>query len=357
MSRNAKATYAKIFDRLTAYVADHDLTMPSGQRRIFLEEDAYTILLDTKRIEYLRIGRRQAAALLQTTSGRVLAISGFDAQKMRTSPSIREMDWSPGIAVAAIADLEVEPKATPLEVVNIVAAGSADDSHYQGHDLGDVQPLFPPLRLMEIDSEIEGTENFAANLLTFCAAEGADGNGWINKALADELVGLAEQHIAGLPYEFLVRATLDLDPKNLFLALYRCLEATYAFTRASELAEKLGINDRSWFDVAKALGESLSWYPRHDQSLAAILDLPAVSRADLDELAASLGKEPGGDGVATRVASGVRELRNSLVHYGPTTRPVTVPDDDWNRLCAPLARVVGQVFSHTYGGQGTTVMP
>jgi hypothetical protein len=255
--------------------------------------------------------------------------------------------------VALLADLGVEPTASPSAVLDVVGAGSKAEPSYPGHDLHLVQGLFPRLRVMEVDAAVAGAPHFAANLLAVCAAESVEGNGWINQALADELSRLAEQRIPGLPYEFLVRATLDLDPKNLFLALYRCLEATYAYTRASELSVKLGITDKSWFDVAKILGESLSWYPRHDQSLSAVLALPAVSAGDLDAIALSLGTDQSGDAVATRVASGVRGLRNSLVHYGPTTRPASVPNDDWNGLCAPLARVVGSVFAHAYGGVGT----
>lgn len=135
--------------------------------------------------------------------------------------------------------------------------------------------------------------------------------------------------------------------------MYRCLEATYAFTRASELAVNLGVTDRSWFEIAKALGESLNWYPRHDQSLASVMSLTAVDPDDIRALAVSLGKNPDGTDVAAHVATGMRELRNSLVHYGPTTRAVAVPDGDWNRLCTPLARIVGSVFAHTYGGGGT----
>lgn len=319
---------------------------------MFLVETDYNLLVDSKRIAHFPIGRHQAAALLETPNGNVLATAGFEAEAVLSSSYIRELEIPPGIAVAAIADLEVEPTGLPLAVLDVVAAGQLGDSEYKGHDLPTVQALFPRLRAFEIDAEVAGADKFDANLLTICAAEGVGGNGWIAKPLADELVGLAEQRIAGFPYEFLVMAALELDPRNLFLALYRCLEATYAFNRASELAMNLGVTDRPWFDVAKALGESLSWYPRHDQSLVAVLSLPAVDPDDIRALAVSLGKDPNGTEVAARVTAGIRDLRNSLVHYGPTTRTVSVPDGDWNRLCTPLARVVGSVFAHTYGYVG-----
>ncbi|MDT5119201.1 MAG: hypothetical protein QOE30_4940, partial [Mycobacterium sp.] len=226
MPRNAKDTNATIFGRLTGYAADHDVPIPAGERRIFLEASDYEVLVGSKRLQHFPIARHQAAALLQTASGDVLAISGFDVEDIRVSSHIREIEISPGIAVAALADLEIAPTASPSVVRNVVAAASAGDAEYDGHDVDKIQALFPRIRVLEIDAEVGGVENFTSNLLTVCAAECASGNGWINKHLADELFQLAEQRIAGLPYEFLVMATLGLDPKNLFLALYRCLEAT-----------------------------------------------------------------------------------------------------------------------------------
>lgn len=348
MSRNANQTHAAIFERLIAYAADRGVAVPAGDRRVYLEEDNFKLLVSSKRVSHFNLGRHQTAALLQTHSGELLALSGFYAEIVETTASIREAEVLPGVAVALLADLEVEPTGTPHEVLDVVGAGSMADSNYRGHDLDLVQSLFPPLRVMEVDASVAGIENFAANLLTVCAAESVDGNGWINQTLADEIVSLGDQRIIGFPYQFLVRAVLDLDPTNLFLALYRCLEATYAYTRASELARTLGVSDRSWVEVAKALGESLSWYPRHHQSLSGVLGLPPVSRPDLDALALALGQDLTGDEITARVASGVRDLRNSLVHYGPTTQHIPVPND-WNRVCIPLARIVGSVFSHAYG--------
>jgi hypothetical protein len=357
VARSAGDTNAAIFDRLSAYAADHDVVVPAGERRVYLGEADYDVLVDARRIAHFPIGRHQAAVLLETSNGNVLATAGFEAEAIQLSSYVRELNLPPGIAVAALADLEIEPTGGPLAVLDVVAAGRAGDAAYEGHDLVKVQALFPRLRVFEIDVEVAGVDKFDANLLTICAAEGVGGNGWIAKPLADELVRLAEQRIAGFPYEFLVMAALELDPRNLFLALYRCLEATYAFTRASELAVSLAVKDRSWIEIAKALGESLSWYPRHDQSLAAVLSLPAVNSDDLRALAVSLGKDADGTDVAARVSAGIRELRNSLVHYGPTTREVAIPDGDWNGLCTPLARVVGSVFAHTYAYVGADSSP
>lgn len=348
MSRNANDANAAIFERLIGYAADRGVAISAGERRILLNESEYDVLVTSKPAAHLSLGRHQAAALLQTPSGELLALAGFAADAI-DSTNLRESEVSPGIAVALLHDLKVSPTAGPATILNVVGSGSKSDPSYPGHDLRLVQELFPRLRVLDVDPTVAGESRFAANLLTVCAVESAEGNGWINEGLAKEIVCLGEQRIPGFPYEFLVRAVLDLDPTNLFLALYRCLEATYAFTRASELATKLGLADKSWIDVAKALGESLNWYPRHDQSLAALLSLSPVNSADIDALAAALGKVQGGDEAASRVATGVRELRNSLVHFGPTTRHAAVPNDDWNEVCIALSKVVGSVFSHAYG--------
>lgn len=347
MSRSAKETAAAIFEQLARYASDGGSPVPDGERFIFLGEAEYDLLVDSRRRGHLRFGRHQAAALIESTGGELLALAGFDAEDLSQSSHIREVEIQPGLAVAMIADLEVDPSASPVSVLDVVAAGSKSDKAYSGHELDRVLALFPQLRLLEIDSEVAGVANFQANVLVTCANQGAHGNGWIDTPLAQELSLLAEQRIAGIPYEFLVRAVLDFNPTSLFLALYRCLEATYAYTKASELARSLGVR-KSWVEVARALGDTLSWYPRHDHALADVLAMPTVDDQDLGALALLLGRHQGADALSTRVAAGVRELRNSLVHYGPTTRQVSILNDDWNGLCIPLARVVGSVFAHAY---------
>ncbi|MFQ2875296.1 hypothetical protein ACLILY_08105 [Mycobacterium sp. MS3] len=346
VSRSAKDTAATIFGKLGKYAADRGTSVPDGERYIFLDETEYDVLVASRRVAHLKFGRAQAAALIKAPAGEVLALAGFDAEGLARAERIREVDLSPGLVVAMLADLEVDPSVSPALVLNVVAAGSKDDAEYQGHDVADVMKLYPPLRMLEIDDDVAGTPNFHANVLAVCAKQGAHGNGWIEPDLAEELALLAEQRVAGLPYEFLTRAVLDLNPSNLFLALYRCLEATYAYAKATELASTLGI-DGSWVDVARALGDTLSWYPRHDQSLAAVLAMPTVDATDLEALALAFGHDADSDTASIRVAMGLRELRNSLVHYGPTTRQVAIPSD-WNGLCAPLARVVASVFAHAY---------
>jgi hypothetical protein len=49
VSRSANETNAAIFDRLISFAADHDVAIPAGDRRIFLEEDEYNLLVASKR--------------------------------------------------------------------------------------------------------------------------------------------------------------------------------------------------------------------------------------------------------------------------------------------------------------------
>ncbi|VTS49449.1 Uncharacterised protein [Gordonia terrae] len=349
MSRNAKDTAATIFDRLVRYAADRGVQIPLGERYIFLDEAEYDILVRTKRLAHVKFGRNQAAALIKSQNTVVLAIAGFEAEAVVSTSQTREVEMTAGLAVAMLADLEVNPSASPASVLDVAGAGSAADGGYQGHDLDLVLGLYPDMQALEIDDLAAGWTDLDANLLPTCARQGAHGNGWVNSELAGELAMLGEQRIAGIPYEFLTRAVLDLNPTSLFLSLYRCLEATYAYTKASELATTLGIS-KPWIEIAEALGNTLSWYPRHDQGLAAVLAMPTVGSDELEALAVALGRDEGADALSTRVAAGVRELRNSLVHYGPTTRQVAILNDDWNALCIPLARVVGSVFAHAYAG-------
>ncbi|MBO1766113.1 hypothetical protein [Allobranchiibius sp. GilTou38] len=202
MSRTAKEANAKIFTRLSAYAANHDVLIPTGERRVFLAEHDYGLLIDSRLIAHFPIGRNQAAILLETSERNILAVAGFEAEAVRPSVYISELEISPGIAVAALADLAVDPTGSPLAVLDVVAAGKVGDIDYEGHDLLRVQTLFPRLRAFEIDAEAGGSDKFFANLLTICAAESVGGNGWITPSLAEELVWLAEQRISGFHMNF-----------------------------------------------------------------------------------------------------------------------------------------------------------
>src|SRR5437868_13171482 len=54
----------------------------------------------------------------------------------------------------------------------------------------------------------------------------------------------------------LCRSLFDADPAALFLALYRCLEALYAYSASTKLIGEFGL-DRSWTEVAVALEKQL----------------------------------------------------------------------------------------------------
>jgi len=349
VARNSNAVQREIFERLATWAAERDFSSPPGSRRIFLSEDEYDIFVQTAPLGSVRFGRAQAAALIGLGDARYVAAGGFAVEFSKSLDGLDELEASAGFQVAMIADLSLEPSANASAVYDVVASAASGVDGYEGHDLELVARLLPPMRLFKMQDPCDAEGSFLAHVVAICVEDALSGNGWIDESLADSLRDLAARRIQHFPYEALARAALDLSPASLYLALYKCLEATYAFVKASALKDELDI-EGGWIRVAKALGETLSWYPRHDQSLSNLLARPEVSQQDLHELAVALDVETGDDQVVNRVSNAVRELRNGLVHYGPTTKKFEVPGDDWNSVCTPLARIVGSVFSHAYGG-------
>lgn len=152
--------------------------------------------------------------------------------------------------------------------------------------------------------------------------------------------------VPSLPYRELARAVLDLDPRNLYMALYRCVEATYAYEKATKLANALSLT-LAWDEVAAALDSEMGWHPPEAQSLNVALE--RANERDLEDICACLGVEIGND---LRVSAGraIYRLRNSIVHYRPTYDSLEIESVDWNRLCNSMVTIALHVFHDAYGG-------
>lgn len=128
------------------------------------------------------------------------------------------------------------------------------------------------------------------------------------------------------------------------MALYRCIEATYAYESSRRLVERLALGV-SWQDMAAALESEVGWHPQEASSLNLVLQY--ALEQDLVDICSCLGVDAGTD---VRVAAGraIYSLRNGIVHFRPGAQEVAVENTDWNLLCRLLIRVIFSVFTHVY---------
>jgi hypothetical protein len=178
-----------------------------------------------------------------------------------------------------------------------------------------------------------------------CADECQKSGSWIDAELAEVIVALADVGIPFLPYEALCRSMFDFDPRSLFMALYRCIEATYAYESCRKLVNKLSLGT-AWHELAAALESEVGWHPREAASLNLVLKY--AHEGDLADICALL-KLDAGDNLADSAGRAIYRMRNSFVHFRPGNKPPSDLDSmDWNRLCKLIAQIVFSVFSRAY---------
>jgi hypothetical protein len=157
-------------------------------------------------------------------------------------------------------------------------------------------------------------------------------------------MALAALSAPSFPYDFVSRAAFDSDPRAMYMALYRCIEATYALSKSTALADKLDL-DLHWSEMAIKLETVLKWRPRERESLEAVLAL--ASEQDLERIVLAFGKKPGSN-LATLAADQIYALRNEIVHYGAGRKSVEIASYDWNVVCGALIGIVYDVFNNAF---------
>lgn len=290
----------------------------------------------------VEFGLHRALLQMEMRDTTYVALVGFDFDPHPIDAV--EVQVNPGALVAILTELNVAPKATPVVIRNVVEAGDNSDPDYPGHDAPQIASLFPDVRLFQLREPMDADTAWRT-FLVICTNECALGGSWIFDDLALELRALSDVGVSSLPYEALCRSMFDLDPRGLFMSLYRCIEATYAFESSRKLVKSLGLSI-SWQEVAIALEREMSWHPREANSLNLILTY--AEQRDLQQLCACLNHDVGNDLVAS-ASKAIYGLRNRIVHYRPGHDVVDVDSVDWNTLCILLVRIVFTVFLTAYG--------
>jgi hypothetical protein len=348
MTRNMIEANRRIFRALDDYCsARGDPIENAGSPRWIAtkeEEEDRIFLRKADLSAQLSFTSRRAMARFDRLPKSYFCAVGFE--NMQDVSGLAEQNLSGGMLTAVLSELRTQPRASTAEIRDVVAAWDNTTPGYPGHDAGLVVSLFPKIRFFSA-SDV-ATEETWRIFFMLCLAECRNGETWINDGLVSTLQVIAELEPADLPYRTLCRSIFDADPAAMFLALYRCLEALYAFSGARDLIAALDLN-RPWPQVAVALEDHLGWYPREQDSLTNLLELGI--RADHELVFEALGESPP-ESAAGRLPAAVSrriyKLRNELVHFRPAQHQMDHSGIDWNRLCEAAAGLVCFVYAEVF---------
>lgn len=347
MVRNMIAANKTLFGRLTDFAAQRDYPVPdpSAARWVHANPAADEVLKVAVLRSSMSFGRFRHLAWLEVNEQHFVATIGFDYEV--DDPGFELLEDIQGYDVCLLTELPVSPSVSAAEVYNVVAANSRDsDSEYHGHDNTQIMNLFPLIRVF-VSAEPITEELIWPIFLSISSEESRTGGSWIESELADCLSALAEANVDLLPYKELCRSTLDLDPRSLFMSLYRCVEATYAHDKATQLKKDLSI-EHEWHKIAEVLENAMSWRPLEASSLNVVLAF--AKEDDLREVCECLNVALQDDTkLPSAAGKAIYQLRNRIVHYRPALAPVDSAEIDWNRLCIALVSVAHEVFYTAYG--------
>lgn len=346
MSRDMRAANRGIFAALEAYCARREEPIPSAGKRRYVSFDGDEHEKDL--LKHLSVGLKvvfgtqRFLAHFRHQKASYIALVGFDFEPRQQAVS--SIDVSPGMAVCVLSELAPQPIATPAVIRNVVEVGSMDEGPgYAGHRVESIQSLFPSLQAMTCIDDLDN-EALWRLFLMICVDECERGGSWVEEPLSQSLITLGRLELPLMPYSAICRSIFDLDPRSLFMALYRCIEATYAAESSKRLVERLGL-ELPWQSIAEALERELGWRPQEASSLNLVLG--QALRQDLIDICECLNVVAGDD-VSTSAGRAIYALRNSIVHFRPGTNEVAMHEIDWNRLCQLMVNVVVDVFTHAY---------
>ena len=342
-----KEANSTLFQRLVRFADEREHSIPSPQapRWVHANADADEVLKRTKVHRSMSFGRFRHLAWLEFNEGHYIASVGFEHEIQ--DPSLAPLDDIQGFDVCLLSELVISPSVSGIMVYDVVAVDNLDDDPtYGGHDNAKIMELFPPIRVFQSTDPVSDDVVWSL-FLNFSAEESRHGGSWIENSLADALTDLAHSNIESLPYNELCRSTLDLDPRSLYMSLYRCIEATYAHDKASKLKIALAV-ESSWQEIAAALENEMSWRPLEESSLKVVLS--HAREEDLREACDCLGVNLMADtSLPSAAGKAIYQLRNRIVHYRPAHEPINFDAIDWNRLCNALVSIASDVFHSAYG--------
>ncbi len=342
MTRNMIEANAGLFRNLTDYCANRGAPIPTAAeaRWIKSDESDKRYLQRATLVESLSFGRRKFLVHVVQGEEDWLAAVGFESEL--DLAELEYIEVNDGLAVCLAFELSPLPVANPVEIREAVEFSSQADPEYCGHEWASVAALLPRIQLTRCRDSMD-EETIWVTFFSICLDECQFGESWIGDTLASEVLRLTDVRRDSFPFHSICQSLLDFDPRSLFMALYRCIESTYAYENCTRIVDRLQLSI-SWMELAETLQAEASWRPMEAESLIAML-----YHADPVDLA-SMGRCLGVQVSAQSVGNAIYRLRNSIVHFRPGMPAASHrTPEEWNELCASLARIARSVYAKAYG--------
>jgi len=341
-NRNRTAMSETLFGLLIGRVAESDVSVPKTKRWVRRLNDDDAEMMTKAECTKLVLSRQQKTILISFQSKLYFGVVGFAACDVLPE-GLNVIDLTPALFSLAQAELSLELTATVAEIRDILDSSERDIADYDGHDVTLISRLFAPVSFYEVNPYFEIGSNIERLTGSYVCRAYADGPLMIEEKTREKLSALFESSGEYIPFLVVLSGILSFSWNSLFLELYRCLEYLYPVPRLSDLCAELTLN-RPLHEIAELLGRLLSWRPREDESLIRVLHYCSAgpAREVLQALGHQVTEENGQ--VMELSARAVYQLRNSIVHFRPSTRQQKIGETEWNILARAMADFIAEAY-------------
>lgn len=337
MSKNAIEGSAQFFSILEEFCTNRgtDIVNPGSPRYVAGPHDSVDFYIKSQFLDKIVVHPACRFSLVEYCNETIILSYGVNGGS--GLPYLQEQEVGPGELTYMVIEHKLFPSVDAAMVSDFIGAGEIGLSGYSGHQLDDALMLFKPIKRFSISPLM------ALDFQRICfeiAIDAAFESGhWMSSNLLNDLKALSDLGLE-LPFRNLVRSLSDSDPSSLFLSLYRCLEATYAYKICRKLVNDLAL-ELSWIEMYKIMDVQAKWRPRELDSLEYILSKGSKNDhiSVLKAITLSNKTNP------KKSADLIYELRNALVHFKPYQSIDDIYENvDWDKLCRAMAGYICDIY-------------
>lgn len=294
-------------------------------------------------VNLLPLGTRTLAASINHKGECYFCFIGFPLPA-ELPPGLEPIDATPGLFSSVIYESDVKATATAAQIRDIIQDQYSGANDYSGHDLNDILILFPKMYFFQKSKNTD--QIFLQQLERVAGSYVARGyQGYPLDLSVKSLQSLADLFEAGpdtVPYSLPLQGLLSYNFPSLFLDLYRCLEQLYSAPKLLNLAETM-THKGSLADLASLLEKCLSWRPKEEEALSALLShISPKTRKSI--VSAMCLYSPRPEATAQKCASLIYKARNSYVHFRPAIKVEIITTENWSKIISAMCISTQEVY-------------
>lgn len=334
----------ELFARLAA--AAPDVVPIEGQRWIKRESDEDAELLGKADVEFLRLSRQLGASLIKRGENRFVASIGLPDTEF-TVDGLEPAQPTPALFQLAILDLDVTPSASESEIREILQGQSDNDPEYEGHDLTQIEPLFPNISYFKIIDDDEYFDDIGRILGVLICQSEVSLPLEISDGIRSAYVDIFKNSSSSYPTVLALQGLLAAFWQTQYIEIYRTIEQLFPATMMKAFSDKIGFKGAN-LTLNRHTAETLGWRPKEEGALEALVrSLPSHT---LEEFRQAFGIDSTLDDMPAHVSRALYRLRNSIVHYRGPTELSSISLTDWQKIVESICK-----FSlHAYATFGRT---